>query len=321
MKTCVYVNVKNEKRIIEFVQYYFKIGVDYFIFFDDNSTNDVKHILIQNNINNNKYTVLYTGERDFFNGVYNTKDHWYNEIIPILIKNNIDYVIHVDADEFLFLGKYKNINELIEYYQPFDSLRINWLVFGSNNIIRNKTDNIIRVFDKSSLQLSNYIKCLTKVTSICSDKNSWLPSPHALSINDDCIKKNIFNEILINNTNINTQDLLIKDYTKAPIYIAHYMSQDIATFVDRKVCSKIFLCVSKKFTLTDTMINLIQNNKKMIALFIAKKDINDETEIDNIHNKTTLPTDIIKFLKEYFYFINKNSNEIENNDIINYYLK
>jgi hypothetical protein len=318
MKTCVYVNVKNEKRIIEFVKYYYKIGIDYFIFFDDNSTIDVKDVLIQNNVNENNYSVLYTGKRNFFYGVYNTKEHWYNEIIPLLIKNNIDYVLHVDADEFLFLGKHKNISEMIESYQPFDSLRINWLVFGSNNIIRNKTDSIIRQFDKSSSQLSNYIKCLTKVKSICSDHNSWFPSPHVLSINNNCIKKNIFNEI-VNNNNANTQDLSIKESSKAPIYIAHYMCQDITTFIDRKVCSKIFLLVSKKFNLTDDIINLIQNNKKLFAHFISKKDINDEVEINNIQATTRLPVEIIQFLKEYFYFIN--NNDIENKSIINFYLR
>jgi hypothetical protein len=35
MKTAVYVNVKNETRLAEFIDYYAKIGIDYFVIMDD----------------------------------------------------------------------------------------------------------------------------------------------------------------------------------------------------------------------------------------------------------------------------------------------
>ena len=166
MKTGLYVNVKNEKRIIEFIKYYIKIGIDYFIILDDNSTVDINEILINNYIQQDIYDVIYTGNRRFLHGIYNSAELWDNEIIPLLHKNLIDYVLYVDADEFLYLGKLKNMNELINYYIPFDSLKINVLHFGSNNLIENNTDSIIIQFNKSALNLSPYVKCLTKVTFV-----------------------------------------------------------------------------------------------------------------------------------------------------------
>ena len=130
MRTSVYVNVKNEKRIIEFIKYYIKIGINHFIILDDDSEEDVNEILIKNGISRHIYDIIYTNRRRFHYGIYNSSELWDNELLPILNKNYIDYVLYVDADEFLYTGKFKNINELIMHYQPFDSLKINWLIFG-----------------------------------------------------------------------------------------------------------------------------------------------------------------------------------------------
>ena len=84
MKTAVYINVKNEKRIIEFINYYIKIGIDFFLILDDDSTEDVNEVLLKNGINKDIYEVIYTNGRKFLQGIYNSKELWNNELIPIL---------------------------------------------------------------------------------------------------------------------------------------------------------------------------------------------------------------------------------------------
>ena len=315
MRTAVYVNVKNEKRIIEFIKYYIKIGIDFFLILDDDSTEDVNEVLIKNNIKKDIYEVIYTNGRKFLQGIYNSKELWDKEIIPILNKNNIDYMLYVDADEFLYIRKFRNINELIFLYQPFDSLKINVLHFGSNNLIENNTNSIIYQFNKSARQISDWVKCLTKVSSICTDKNKgFTPNPHVLNVYNG-ITKNIYNEIVSSQVTLK-EKVKQTDYTFAPIYIAHYMCQDITTYIERKLCSKIFLQVSQKYALSQDVINLINENKKLIVEFFLKRE-NNETEITNIHIKTTVPKDIIVFVKKHFGWIN--NNEVINNDIINFY--
>jgi len=315
MRTAVYVNVKNEKRIIEFIKYYIQIGIDFFLILDDDSTEDVNKVLIKNNINKNIYDVIYTNGRKFLQGIYNSKELWDKEIIPIFNKNNIDYMLYVDADEFLYIGKFKNINELIFLYQPFDSLKINVLHFGSNNIIENNTDSIIIPFNKSAIKISDWVKCLTKVSSICTDKDKgFTPNPHVLNVYNG-ITKNILNSIVDSTIRL-TEPIEKKEYIFAPIYIAHYMCQDIITYIERKMCSKIFLQVSQKYTLTQDVINLINENKTQIVEFFLKRE-NAIDDVNNIHLKTTLPKDIIVFVKKHFGWIN--NNEIINNDIINCY--
>jgi hypothetical protein len=314
MRTAVNINVKNEKRIIEFIKYYIKIGIDFFLILDDDSTEDVNEVLIKNNIDKNIYEVIYTNGRKFLRGIYNSKELWDNELIPILNKNNIDYMLFVDADEFLYLGNFKNINELISYYNPFDSLKINMLIFGSNNLIENNSDSIISQFNKSSKTLFNYVKCLTKVSSICTDKNKgFIPTSHTMNV-DNGITKNIYNEIVSSQVTL-TEKLNQTNYTFAPIYLAHYMCQDITTYIERKICSNFFLVYSQNYALTQDVINLINENKMLIIEFFLKSE-NTEYDVNNIHLKTTLPKDIIVFVKKHFGMINKN--EVINNDIINF---
>ena len=87
------------------------------------------------------------------------------------------------------------------------------------------------------------------------------------------------------------------------------MCQDIRTYVERKICSKIFLHVSKKYNLTDDVIKLIKENITLFIKFLGKSQ-NNNYEIDDIYKKTTLPKEIIIFLKNYF-------NSIDNNNVIN----
>jgi hypothetical protein len=244
--------------------------------------------------------------------VYNSKDHWDNEIMPLLIKNKIDYVFHADADEFLYLGKFENISEVIDHYSPFDSLRINWLLFGSNGVEKNETNSIIYTFNKSDTHISTYIKSITKVSSISTEADEgFYPNPHVLNVKNDGIVKNILNQIIPKNSNCIQNDLrLNKD--DIPIYLAHYITQDVRTFIKRKILLPIFLIVTKNFKLTTSMIEKVKKNEDEIIKFLIHN-----ANLDNVHDLTELPTSILTFLQGYFSLINTNT--IENNDIINLY--
>jgi hypothetical protein len=323
MKTCVYVNVKNELRIAEFIKYYINLGIDYFIIMDDDSIEDVNITLINNNIDTHIYNVLYTNKRRFLYGVYNSKDHWDNELLPILHKNNIDYVLHVDADEFLYLNKFKNIHELINYYSPFDSLVINWLLFGSNNLSINETDSIIYSFNKSDNKLNPYVKSLTKVSSINTNTNEgFCPNPHVLNINSNGITKNILNKCIPKNYNKLTENLPIVEYNKVPIYIAHYIIQDTTTYIHRKVYMPVFLQTAQNYIIPNDTMDLIKQNETLLVNLLNKPfnendDFEKNEDINKINCLTKLPKKIIHFL--HYHFNRENKNIIVNNDIITYY--
>jgi hypothetical protein len=111
MKFALATSSKNEKHIIEWFNYYIKIGIDYFIIFDDLSDISIQQTFNENNIDKSKYTIVRNTDR---NNLYENIDqcyivhrcyspeYWQKHFIPKLLEKNIEYVLYVDLDEFLF---------------------------------------------------------------------------------------------------------------------------------------------------------------------------------------------------------------------------
>ena len=73
--------------------------------------------------------------------------------------------------------------------------------------------------------------------------------------------------------------------------------------------------LAKKYDLAENVRNLIIENKLLFVNFFINNN-NDDSEINLIHLTTTLPNDIIIFLKKYLKLLDHN--ETVNNDIINF---
>jgi hypothetical protein len=337
MKICLATSSKNEKHIIEFINYYKKIGINYFIIYDDLSDIPIEQIFIENNIDPSIYTIfknnntdnLYSNinERYIVHKAYHPYT-WQNLIIPKLIEKNIDYVFYVDLDEFLFIDKFKNIQELVTDYLPFDVLKINWLFFGSNNLLKNHgTNNIIDLFTKSHGLLcygTGSLKSITKVSSISTDNNIFQYGPHILPIIPNAIVKDIEKNIQLsygNDLNHSTPQLLNSSYLNN-IYIAHYSCQDLTTFVERKLTNKTNYYWWINYINVDTRTNvynyidIINNNFHEFVRYLYERinnEVNDKTNFMSISNSY-----IEKIIGLYNLF---NKNDIVNNDIINFKYK
>ena len=334
MKICLATSSKNEKHIMEWIQYYIKIGIDYFIIYDDLSDISIEKILLENNIDKNIFTVfrnintdnLYTdlNQRYIVHKAYHPNT-WKELIIPKLIEKNIDYLLYVDLDEFLYINNYKNIQELVNHYLPFDVLKINWLMFGSNNLLNNDgINNIVDLFTKSSNILCNNsgaLKSITKVASISLDDDIFQYGPHTLPIIKNSIVKDIENNILLsygNNLNHSTPPLIDSNY-KNKIYIAHYSCQDLKQFIKRKFTNKTnyywWINVLNVDTRTNVYnyIDIINDNFNEFIKYLYDKINNKTTEEKNVFNIPILYIEKMIFLYNMF-----NKNDIINNDIINY---
>lgn len=334
MKVCLSTSSKNEKHIIEWINYYIKIGIDYFIIFDDLSDKPIQEVFDENNIDKSIYTIFRNNNRDNLYENLNMRyivhrcyspEYWINLCIPKLIEKEMDYVLYVDLDEFLYLNKFNNIQELISYYSPFDVLKINWLLFGSNNLIENTgVNNIIDTFNRSSDILSDGTgasKSLTRVSKI-SVHNTYQYGPHILPIVDGAVVKNIFNNIensYGNDLNSALSHPYFDGYYKDKIYIAHYACQDITTFIKRKLSNKEnyywwinFIGVPHRIEVY-RYIDIINNNFDNFKNYLYNK-INNTPYNTDFSNY--IPIQYIEnIIKLYNIF---NLNIIENNDIINY---
>ena len=260
-KLALYSPVKNEKRLKEWIIYYKNLEIDLFIIKDDFSEISPKVYFEELNITN--YEII-EGCEPYWNSItlrssvksYARTKIFDDHIIPLCKKHNIDYLLQFDSDEFLYLNYFKNIQEMLNHYQPFDELNINWLIFYDNCLKENKTNSLIKSSNLSGKYLNRYTKSITKVSSIITGRNA-----HNCLIKKNSVIKNIWNQIIPSLENkcgfFKKKNSVIKNiwnqiipslenkcgffknfsYNKAPIFIAHYVFKDIKNYVERKLCA------------------------------------------------------------------------------------
>jgi hypothetical protein len=323
MNVAIFTPIRNEKRIIEFIKYYLKIGIKFFYFFDDNDDSSIlANDLIQNNIDHDKYYIATRTGNHFeclinrMNGTY--KDSSVTYSLEILKKKNIDYILIVDADEFLVLNKFKNLNEVIEYYSPFDLLKINWLIFSSKNLKYNKTNSLIKTFNYSYLYLNHHVKSLVKLSSI--DEKNLHINPHFVILKKN--KNNIIKNILNNDSELGPfeENLTKFKYNEVNLYLAHIYYQDFETFMYRRFKDPDNRMINSGFNYENHPYYIYANKNfdLMVDYFylikINKNNINNE-EIKNIE---ICNPEIINYKNLISSFLGESDDVIENNDLFNF---
>jgi len=286
MKVALYTPIRNETRIVEFITHYVLLGFDYFILFDDNSDKPISDVLSENNFDLNMFKVIKNVFYKDIKGIY-LGSHWHKLILPILYEMQMDYLFNIDADEILYLKNYTNIKDLINSYSPFDSIYINWLCIG-DNIKTNDSDSVINTFTRCPNTLFPVGKSLVKVSSLSIDGTENFICPHFIKLKQNSMRKDIYNTIY-DSKNINLS------VSQAPIYLAHYLYQDITTYVERKVCSDLHIEVYyyhvseynmrtkllsnlKKYK--EQIIDCVYNNCSDLQIIEMFKEVDDEAFFD-----------------------------------------
>jgi hypothetical protein len=121
------VRCKDEPYVTEFVNYYLQQGVDIIHILDDNSNKEI----YKDVINNEKVNII------FDNNIINKN---LMKEIYIKIKNNYEWLIIVDIDEYITTKK--NINktikeELLTTFKDSVCIKIPWVMMSCNSITNN----------------------------------------------------------------------------------------------------------------------------------------------------------------------------------------
>lgn len=133
MKVCLNTMVKNEAIMLDHVLPIWKnYSVDYFIFYDDNSTDDTINI-INKHLPLEKVIILNDHLEKFNEGYQRQK------MIDESRKLNIDYVICLDADELLSSNIVDDFENFIKKYDEFDQ-HLFWYNVVNDNINEHRLD-------------------------------------------------------------------------------------------------------------------------------------------------------------------------------------
>lgn len=132
---------KNESHILkEWIEHYLFHGIDHIYLINDNSTDDFLPILTPY-INNNQVTLHNCSESKKWVGMQDDK---YNYYFQQYLKETIWFGI-LDLDEFLYSPLDVNLKNILQKYDSFNQILINWVHFGSSNYDK-QPDNVVSSF-------------------------------------------------------------------------------------------------------------------------------------------------------------------------------
>jgi hypothetical protein len=218
-KVMLFCNARDEKHLREWIAHHLILGFDKIVIFDHKSKIPVKDWV--GNFPPKNVSVIRT---DIEAAV---KLPLMNQAAHIAQKEKADWMIYLDADEYLILHyTTSNIRQFLNRYNHAHSVGVNWLMYGSNNLVTDPNDLILTSYTKSEILLDRHVKSFCRPSEITGCDN-----PHFYHIKN---KKNYFginNVRLTRNPYFNNIKL---PFYKAPCYIAHFYNQSEETFRNRR---------------------------------------------------------------------------------------
>jgi hypothetical protein len=211
-------NARDEKHIREWVAHHLLLGFKWIVIFDHKSIEPIKDVL--KGFPPNVYVI----PTKLSNRV---KITLMNQASNLAKQENADWMIYLDADEYIVLHPtIKSINHLLFYYRHAHSLGINWLMFGSNNLIKDPDDLMLNSYTKSETIVDKHVKSFVRPSEIIGCDN-----PHYYHIRDKAKYYGSNNSKVLKTPYFNEVN---KPFNQVACFIAHYCYQSEETYRLRK---------------------------------------------------------------------------------------
>jgi Glycosyl transferase family 2 len=218
-KTVLFANVRDEKNMKEWVAHHLINGFDLIYIFDHKSKN-----LLSQELSCFKKKVVV--ERCEMEGPI--KMQLMMKAAKIASSAGADWMLYLDADEFLVLNAFSNIKEMLKYYLFSDSLAINWLMFGTSFHKTNPpTGLLIENYIKSDLKLDKHVKTFVRPSQVIA-----AITPHYFVIADSGRMISLNMKPMRETKSFNDWDV---EYEKCAAFIAHYVYQSEECYIQRKI--------------------------------------------------------------------------------------
>jgi len=217
----LFCNARDEKHIREWAAHHLLIGFNRIIIFDHNSIVPLSTVF--QNFDKRVAIIRY----DTPASQSNVKVHLMNNALHIAKQMKVDWFIYLDADEFIILNNnLVGIKDLLNRYSFADSLALNWLMFGTNNLKTDPDGLILDNYTRSDPILDNHVKSFVRPFQATHADN-----PHFYHIKNKS-RMSSLNTILSEPYYFNKIPV---EYAKVPAFIAHYVFQSEETYINRKI--------------------------------------------------------------------------------------
>jgi hypothetical protein len=221
-RVILFTNARNEKNIQEWATHHLLLGFSLIYIFDHKSTIPIQNEFNQNPAFNNRVIV----ERCEMDGAIKISLMKRASIIAGSLY--ADWMLYLDADEFLVLNSFVGVKQMLSRFHFADSVAINWLMFGSNNHIEEPDGLIVENYTRSDQLLNPHVKSFVRPSQVTTATN-----PHYFNIVHPRRMFSISNQPM-NPASYSFCDWSI-EYGNSPAYIAHYLYQSEETYKNRKL--------------------------------------------------------------------------------------
>ena len=150
----LFTNARDEPNIAEWIAHHLLLGFDKIFIFDHLSVVPISSKLGTNF--DGKVTIMRV------KGTGNIKINLMKDALNIAKKDNISWMLYLDADECLLLNKYDNVKEFLRGFNEADSVGINWLFFGSSGHVEQPKGLLTENFTRSEIRLDKHVKTFVR---------------------------------------------------------------------------------------------------------------------------------------------------------------
>lgn len=219
---CIVANVRNEATgIIEWLEYHFDhVGVEHAYLWLDRCEDDTQ-LLLEDFIKKGKVT---TFQHDHSKGWW-SQEHPFNAGIRIL-RGKFKWVAFIDCDEFLKPIGSQTLLEILEEYEEFGGVCINWRTFGS--AMAHNTDADHAVLSSYVFRDKDQVNCCVKtILNLERFQGKFHGCPHAPGTLAD-------SPGLVNTDRVPIKSMMCKGvYNK--IVLHHYMTKSFQFWLQNKI--------------------------------------------------------------------------------------
>ncbi|NBP58498.1 hypothetical protein EBU71_18575 [bacterium] len=228
MKTIVFCNARDEDGILEWIAHYINLGFTTVYIYDHKSLIPIESLLISRFVVDKTHPRCKVIVKRLDHDIPMMKTTLMREAAMYSKLQGYNWMLYIDADEFLYLKDDKNIQTFLEKYKNVSQIGINSVFFGSNYHSKQPSGGLLQSFLKSDDIPYKCIKpfVIPKDVRYAINPHYYILRAHKKS--DHC-----------ENKPLNSKDPWIYE-TQLPLhvipaYFAHYCYQSYEEYVKRKV--------------------------------------------------------------------------------------
>jgi len=218
MRVILFTNARDEKHIKEWVAHHFNLGFDYIYIFDHKSIEPIKKQF--------KPNIKLNIER--IETPESIKLHCMKKAITLA--KSYDWMIYLDADEFLVLNNHNSIQEFISSYEDINQIILNWVFFGSNYLSSEPSGMMLENYIRCHARINKHVKSLVRPNAIVDIYNA-----HIYKTNNPNKSRSCYNSIPMDEKEPWFVSIPDKSYSDIPAYVAHYVNQAYNKYKERRV--------------------------------------------------------------------------------------